>query len=93
MNQRKSKLPPCVPVCLESPPQAPESTNLKLKYVIPKTNQSLQINYTEYLMQRKYKLFSGDRLVYQCQNDSFGVYGGPDFIHDAFRYILNGLII
>ena len=78
-------MPPCVPVCPGNLPKAPQSTDLGLKYVIPKSNQSQKIDYAEYLAENKYKLFCGDRLVYVCNSTNYGVYGGEDTEHDSFE--------
>ena len=78
-------MPPCVPICRGRLPRAPLETDLKLKYVIPKNNQSAKIDYNEYLANNKYRLFSGDRLVYECLTEYWGVFGGLDTFHDRFR--------
>ena len=80
-----AEMPPCVPICRGRLPKAPSETDLQLKYIIPRTNQSEKVNYTEYLASNKYRLFSGDRLVYECMTAKWGVFGGVDTFHDSFR--------
>ena len=77
--------PPCVPICKGPIPQAPLESGMDLTYVIPRTNQSQRINYTDYLANNKYRLFSGDRLVYECTEELTGVHGGTDWDHDSFQ--------
>ena len=88
LNMMLSDLPPCVPVCPgKYIPMAPNGTDLQLKYVIPRANKTTKVDYMEYLkMNRKGCLFSGDHLVYQCLTKSWGVHGGFDIEHDAFRF-------
>ena len=85
MNIALEDMPPCVPICRGRLPNAPSETDLQLKYILPLTNQSVKVNYTEYLANNKYRLLSGDRLVYECKTPYWGVFGGVDTFHDDFR--------
>ena len=83
-NLRAWEVPPCVPVCTEPIPKAPPYTNLVLKSVIPRTSPKEYRNYTEYGNEEN-PMYSGDRLVYECNNETLGVHGGVDRQHDTFR--------
>ena len=84
---RLSDIPPCVAVCPgDAIPMAPNDTDLQLKYVIPRSDPKTMVNYTDYVRDNRRGLFSGDRLVYQCLTESWGVYGGVDRVHDSFRF-------
>ena len=61
MNIKVAEMPKCVPICRGRLPKAPSETDLQLKYIIPRTSQSIKVNHTEYLAGNKYRLFSGDR--------------------------------
>jgi hypothetical protein len=86
MNVELIDMPPCVPICRGRLPKAPIETDLLLKYVIPRNNQSAKIIYSDYLANNKYRLFSGDRLVYECTTEFWGVFGGVDTYYENFRY-------
>ena len=86
MNIGLNDMPPCVPICRGRLPKAPTDTDLLLKYVIPRNNQSAKIIYSDYLANNKYRLFSGDRLVYECTTEFWGVFGGVDTSYENFRY-------
>ena len=86
MNVELNDMPPCVPICRGRLPKAPTDTDLLLKYVIPRNNQSAKIIYSDYLANNKYRLFSGDRLVYECTTEFWGVFGGVDTSYENFRY-------
>ena len=86
MNVGLNDMPPCVPICRGRLPKAPTETDLLLKYVIPRNNQSAKIIYSDYLANNKYRLFSGDRLVYECTTEFWGVFGGVDTSYENFRY-------
>ena len=46
-----------------------------------------KIIYSDYLANNKYRLFSGDRLVYECTTEFWGVFGGVDTSYENFRYL------
>ena len=93
MNVGLNDMPPCVPICRGRLPKAPTDTDLLLKYVIPRNNQSAKIIYSDYLANNKYRLFSGDRLVYECTTEFWGVFGGVDTSYENFRYLLQQIYI
>ena len=93
MNIGLNDMPPCVPICRGRLPKAPTETDLLLKYVIPLNNQSEKIIYSDYLANNKYRLFSGDRLVYECTTEFWGVFGGVDTSYENFRYLLEQIYL
>ena len=48
-------------------------------------NPGEKINHTKYFYENKYRLYAGDRMVYECTDPKWGVNGGIDTIHDSFE--------
>ena len=73
LNLRANDIPKCTPICTDKLPEAPYSTDLELKYVIPKAYPNELRELSRYGSELK-PMYSGDKLVYHCKKDKWVIY-------------------
>lgn len=77
------EVPKCASICKQFLPEADFESDLLLQKVIPIRDPTNPVDYTEYNKTSSF-LYSGDKLLYVCKTEYWGVHGGTDEFHDEF---------
>ena len=86
-----STVPPCASICSQPLPAASTISDLFLTAVIPARNTSARLDVATMNKTENY-LYTGDKLLYKCKTDYWGVFGGVDTEYRGFGCTEDGVI-
>ncbi|XP_059084326.1 uncharacterized protein LOC131881466 isoform X1 [Tigriopus californicus] len=86
-----SEVPKCASICKQFLPEAEFESDLLLQKVIPIRDPMNPVDYTEYNKTSSF-MYSGDKLLYMCKTEYWGLHGGTDEFHDEFGCTDEGLL-
>eukprot|EP00095_Tigriopus_kingsejongensis_P008505 maker-scaffold181_size278858-snap-gene-0.13 protein:Tk08505 transcript:maker-scaffold181_size278858-snap-gene-0.13-mRNA-1 annotation:"von willebrand factor type egf and pentraxin domain-containing protein 1-like" len=85
------QVPKCASICREFLPEATFESDLLLQSVIPVKNATHLVDYQMYNKSSSF-MYAGDKLMYVCQTEHWGINGGVDVAHDEFGCTGDGIL-